>query len=146
MGHSKCEKCRKDGIEDCCCDCSSGHERNDPIKIVIDELDRPCINIVNFSDASDFAARPNHNKVGAMAVLKQRHCIQMVCEPRIFFAGSSNELLAHMEQFKNDADTGIFGNREPLSAEGKRDYFLNYISNGCHWANPVCNHGCNEFS
>lgn len=113
-----------------------------PIKIVIQELDVACLKVSSFSDAVSFATQPNAARLGSMAALKERHCIQMMCEPTVFYTGTAESLLANMETFATDVETGVFATVNPLYSDGKRDYFLNYISNSCHAPDSTCLHGC----
>lgn len=113
-----------------------------PIKIVIQELDIACAKISSFSDAKSFAAQSTATRLGSMAALKERHCVQMVCEPTVFYTGTAESLLKNMETFVTHVDRGIFASVDPTSSDGNLDYFLNYISNSCHVPEPICEHGC----
>lgn len=129
-------------MSNCPCPCDEKKWETTPVKIVIEELDVACIKINEFSDGPSFAVQPNAPRLGSMAALKYKHCIQMVCEPTIFYSGSARSLLENMEDFLIVAENGDFGKVDVFSSDGQMDYFLNYVSNSCHAPNPLCQHGC----
>jgi hypothetical protein len=129
-------------MSNCPCPCDEEKCETTPVKIVIEELDVACIKLSQFSDGPSFAAQPNASRLGAMAALKYKHCIQMVCEPTIFYAGTARSLLEDMENFLVSATNGEFNSVDVFSSDGQRDYFLNYISNSCHVPPAVCQHAC----
>ncbi|MEK7654956.1 MAG: hypothetical protein AAB323_01700 [Pseudomonadota bacterium] len=129
-------------MSNCPCPCDEVKCEKTPVKIVIEELDVPCIKINPFTDATAFDLQPNAARLGSMAALKARHCIQLVCEPTVFYADTTVSLLNLMESFVTDVDNGSFAAVSPTTPAGRLDYFLNYISNGCHAPESICQHGC----
>ncbi len=134
------------------CPCDEEKYVKTPVKIVIDELDVGCIRIDTFTltAASDvvptaqtgFGAQPNALRLASYAALKARHCVQLSCEPTVFYTGSALSLLQNMENFAQDAENGVFAQLSPTSDTGQAEYFLNYVSNGCHMPESICQHGC----
>lgn len=132
-------------MSNCPCPCDEVKCEQTSVKIVIDELDIPCIKISPFPDAVAFVTQTNAVKLASLAALKARHCVRMVCEPTVFYTDTAANLLTLMEQFTSDVDAGIFATESPTSNHGRLDYFLNYISNGCHAPESICQHGCTGF-
>jgi hypothetical protein len=139
-------------MSNCPCPCDEAKCEKTPVKIVIDELDVACIKIDQFSltAGSDivpgtevgFDTQPNAVRLASYAALKARHCVQLVCEPTVFYTGSALSLLQNMESFAVDAQNGIFAQISPFTNVGQAEYFLNYISNSCHAPESICQHGC----
>lgn len=139
-------------MSNCPCPCDEPKCEKTPVKIVIDELDVGCIKIDTFTltatsdvvpgSASDFVTQPNATRLASYAALKARHCVQLVCEPTVFYTGSASSLLNNMENFAEDAENGVFAQLSPFSDVGQAEYFLNYISNNCHLPESICQHGC----
>jgi hypothetical protein len=139
-------------MSNCPCPCDEPKCEKTPVKIVIDELDVACIKIDAFTltagsdnvpgSTNAFTTQPNAIRLSSYAALKARHCVQLVCEPTVFYTGSASGLLSNMENFAVDAENGIFAQISPFSDVGQAEYFLNYISNNCHAPESICQHGC----